>query len=144
MNYLGIDYGRKRVGVSICHDDVRIVLPMDAIISSDDGEKIEKICELVERNKIGEIVIGYPLNMNGTIGNMAKEVDSFIGRLVARLPSYTKITRTDERLTSEQATKDSRAFYCRQSAAKKQKHRRRGVIDSMAAAVILQDFLDKL
>jgi putative Holliday junction resolvase len=96
----------------------------------------------VERNKIGEIIIGYPLNMDGSTGRKVQEVDEFIRRLAAKLQNDVKITRVDERLTSEQATNEAKAFHGKQSAVKKQKHRRRGIVDAMAAVIILQDFLD--
>jgi putative Holliday junction resolvase len=114
---------------------------MDAIVASDDGEKVEKICLLVHKNKIGEIVMGYPLNMDGTSGAKAKEVDNFIGKLSKKLSGDVKITVMDERLTSEQAMDLGKAFHPKQSPAKKRKHRRRGTTDSVAALVILQDFL---
>ncbi|MDR3144283.1 MAG: Holliday junction resolvase RuvX [Puniceicoccales bacterium] len=143
MNYMGIDYGAKRVGVSICHGDVGIVLPMCAIVSDCDGEKIEKICEMVEKNCVNEIAVGYPLNMDGSVGKNASEVDNFIEKLARALPDDVKISRADERLTSDQATRDRRAIENGQSPAKKRKQRRSGAIDSAAAAIILNDFLNE-
>ncbi|MDR1433107.1 MAG: Holliday junction resolvase RuvX [Puniceicoccales bacterium] len=142
MNYLGIDYGKKRMGLSICHSDVRIALPMDAIVSDSDAEKIEKICLAVEKNKIGEIAIGYPINMDGSMGSKAREVDAFIGKLSSKLPCDVKINRVDERLTSEQAGNEAKSSRGGQSPGKKRRQRRRGIIDSLAATIILRDFLD--
>jgi putative Holliday junction resolvase len=144
VNYLGIDYGRKRTGLSICHGEIGIVLPIDAIITEDDEKKIDKICEIIRENKITGIAIGYPLNMDGTVGNMAKQVDVFVEKLAIKLPGGVEITRMDERLTSEQASEELQLFHGRQSANRKRKQRRRGSTDSQAAMIILQDFIDKL
>jgi putative Holliday junction resolvase len=143
VNYLGLDYGTKRVGVSICHGDVGVALPMDAIVAAADGEKIEKICAVVAKNSISAIAIGYPINMDGSAGRKAAEVDEFIEKLERALPSGVRIFRSDERLTSEQADCAGRADGSRQSAAKKRKRRKSGATDSIAAAIILNDFLSE-
>jgi putative Holliday junction resolvase len=117
---------------------------MDAIISENDGGKIDKILRIVEQNAIDGIAIGYPLNMDGTAGDMAKEVDKFVEKLASKLPSGVQIARMDERLTSEQAIGTSKLFHGRQSASRKKKERRRGSLDSQAAMIILQDFLAEL
>jgi putative Holliday junction resolvase len=144
VNYLGIDYGSKRVGISIYHGDVKLVLPMKAIVTECDDERVEKICTMVKENNIDGIAIGYPLNMDGTRGDKTKQVDRFIGILSNRLPSNIKINLVDERLTSEQATNEQKLFYAKQSASKTRKRRNRGIIDSQAAMIILEDFLWEL
>jgi putative Holliday junction resolvase len=144
VNYLGIDYGRKRLGLSICHGNVGIPLPLEAVISDCDGEKIAKICAIIGREKIGGIAIGYPLNMDSSIGAKASEVDAFIEKLASSLQGGIPINRVDERLTSEQVYGDERVFYGGQSPAKRKKRRRSGATDSKAATIILQDFLNEL
>lgn len=143
MNYLGIDYGQKRIGLSICHGDIGIPLPMEAIIFGDDGEKIAKIREIIDRERINGIAIGYPWNMDGSVGSQAIKIDEFIGKLGANIPDCVKIHRVDERLTSEQAEYQAHAIYTGQSPAKKRRQRKFGVVDSRAATIILQDFLDQ-
>jgi putative Holliday junction resolvase len=144
VNYLGIDLGQKRTGVSIFHGDVRIVLPMEAIVTTDDDVKIQKICEIVKRDRIDEIVIGYPLNADGSIGKKANEINNFAAKLSQQLPKGIKISFFDERFTSEQAAHSGTLAYGGQSPAKKQKQRKLGVVDSLSAAVILQEFLNEL
>jgi putative Holliday junction resolvase len=136
VNYLGIDYGRKRTGMSICHGNIGISLPIGAIISEDDGEKIAKICKIISRESVGEVVVGYPLRMDGSVGNKAKEVDDFIEKLSAFLPRGVKITRSDERLTSEQADSEATSIRGKQSPSKKKKWRKSGTTASNAAALI--------
>ncbi|MDR2778863.1 MAG: Holliday junction resolvase RuvX [Puniceicoccales bacterium] len=144
VNYLGIDYGSKRIGISIYHGDVKIVLPMKAIVAEHDYEKTEKICKIVKENRIGEIVIGYPVNMDGTLGDKAKQVDRFIKNLSNKLPNGIKINRIDERLTSEQAANEQKSFYVKQSATRTRKQRNLGIVDSRTATIILQDFLREM
>ncbi|MDR2432351.1 MAG: Holliday junction resolvase RuvX [Puniceicoccales bacterium] len=144
VNYLGIDYGSRRVGMSIYHGDVKLVLPMKAIVTECDDEKVEKICRMVKENNVDGVAIDYPLNMDGTRGNKAKQVDRFVEILSNRLPSNIKINLVDERLTSEQAINEQKLFYTKQSASKTRKRRNRGIIDSQAAMIILEDFLWEL
>jgi putative Holliday junction resolvase len=144
VNYLGIDYGFKRVGISIYHGDIKIVLPMKAIVSEHNDEKVEKICTIVKENGIDEIAIGYPINMDGTRSDKAKQVDKFMKILSSKLPDNIKIDPVDERLTSEQAINEQKLFYTKQSASRTRNQRNRGIIDSQAATIILEDFLREM
>lgn len=141
MNYLGIDFGTKRVGLSIYSDDVKIILPLPAILSVDDDKKFEEILHIVKLEKISIIAVGYPINMDGTIGEKAKAVEIFIEKLGRKLSNDIKIFKVDERLTSEEATGYDNKFYGRQSPTKKVKRRKSGVVDSQSAMIILRDFL---
>ena len=141
MNYLGVDFGTKRVGLSIYSDDVKIILPLPAILTEDDNKKLEEILHIVKLEKISVIVIGYPINMDGTIGEKAKAVEIFIEKLGRKLSDNIKIFKVDERLTSEEAIGYDNKFYGRQSPTKKVKRRKSGVVDSQSAMIILRDFL---
>ncbi|MDR1232842.1 MAG: Holliday junction resolvase RuvX [Puniceicoccales bacterium] len=144
VNYLGIDYGSRRVGISIYHGAVKLVLPMKAIVAECDDGKAEKIYTVVMENDIDEIAIGYPINMDGTRGDKTKQVDRFIEILSNRLSDNIKINLVDERLTSEQVLNEQKLFYTKQSASRTRKRRNQGIIDSQAAMVILEDFLWEL
>jgi putative Holliday junction resolvase len=135
--YLGIDYGKKRTGLSIFHDDVRIVLPLPAIVSDDDDEKVAMIRDIVGKNNVSTIVIGNPLLADGTAGTAAVAVSRFIDKLARRLPDGISIHGVDEGLTSEQAEGDMG----HRSPSRRRKMRRAGAIDSQATVIILQDFL---
>jgi putative Holliday junction resolvase len=122
LNYLGIDWGEKRIGLAHA-DDVGIAVPLPAAKAA-----------TKKARRIHEIICGYPLNMDGSVGTRAKEVDVFIGEIEKRfgLPVH----RIDERLSShsvEQGLKQQ----------KKKLDRRSGEIDSRAAALILQDFIEE-
>ncbi|GHB94913.1 Holliday junction resolvase RuvX [Cerasicoccus arenae] len=145
MNYLGIDYGEKRIGLSTGDDDVRLAVPIPAAVEPTREARVAHIAKEIQQRRIGSLVVGYPYNMDGSVGFKAKEVDAFIAELEAKfgLP----IHRTDERLTSQAAEAQMRSNKPKKSRSKvsvkaKQEERRSGNLDSRAAALILQDYLD--
>ncbi len=132
MNYLGLDWGEKRIGLSYA-DEVGIAVPLPAAIAKSKEGRLLHIESIIKERKIDEIVCGYPLNMNGSIGFKAKEVDAFILEIESRFGLL--VHRADERLSSysvEQTMKKQ----------KKQLDRKSGAIDSRAATLILQDFIE--
>lgn len=133
MRCLGIDYGAKRVGLS--HgDEVGVATPLPALTDADEAVRWARLGALIRQRRITDLVIGYPYNMDGSVGFKAKEVDAFIARLEADfgLPVH----RVDETLTS---------YAAESTIAKKDRRgvRDSGLIDSRAATLILQDFLDQ-
>jgi len=133
MHCLGIDYGTKRVGLA--HgDEIGVATPLPALVDADDKVRWRKLGELIKARRITDLVLGYPYNMDGTAGFKAKEVEAFAERLTAEfgLPVHL----VDETLTSAEAEA---------SIAKKDRRgvRDSGLIDSRAACLILQDFLDQ-
>ena len=132
-NYLGIDYGTKRIGLAWA-DDLGIALPIGAFPGVDDHSYLENFREVVDQKKINEIIVGYPIHMDGTVGVRAKEVDIFIKVLeeAFKIP----IHRVDERLTSLAAEE----AMGKQSVKKKKQ--KLGKIDASAAGIILRDFIE--
>jgi putative Holliday junction resolvase len=133
MNFLGIDWGEKRIGLA--HgDDLGIALPLPAAVAPTKKARLQQIAQTIEKRQIDALVVGYPLNMDGSVGFKAKEVDAFVGELETRfrLPVY----RVDERLSSHSVEQGLRK-------EKKKPSRKSGEIDSRAAALILQDFLEE-
>lgn len=133
MRCLGIDYGSKRIGLS--HgDELGVAVPLPALIEPDEAERWRKLGELAKARRITDLVVGYPFNMDGSAGFKAKEVDMFVAALKARfgLPVHL----VDETLTSYEAER---------TIAKKARRdvRDSGLVDSRAATIILQDFLDQ-
>jgi len=142
MNFLGIDYGDKRIGLSF-GDELGLAVPLPAAVKPSQRERMASIEHVIRERKIDALVVGYPYNMDGTVGFKAKEVDRFIETLVARF--RLPVHRVDERLTSHQAAAQMRAAAGKQkkrSPQAQQNARRTGELDSRAAALILQDFLD--
>lgn len=133
MHFLGIDYGTKRVGLA--HgDEIGVATPLPALVDADEAVRWRKLGELIKARRITELVLGYPYNMDGSIGFKAKEVEAFAERLTAEfgLPVHL----VDETLTSDEAES---------SIAKKDRRsvRGSGLVDSRAACLILQDYLDQ-
>ena len=97
MNYLGIDWGEKRIGLAHA-DEVGIAVPLPAATAATKKARLQHIEEMIKTRRIHEIVCGYPLNMDGSVGTRAKEVDVFISEIEKRfgLPVH----RIDERLSS--------------------------------------------
>jgi len=137
MHALGIDYGSRRVGLAY-GDDVGVATPLQAATQPTPEERFECIAEVILQRKIDRLVVGYPYNMDGTVGFKAREVDAFIEKLENRFK--LPVSRIDETLTSVQAeSADKRS---RRGPEKARKNRATGHIDSSAAAIILQDYLD--
>jgi putative Holliday junction resolvase len=133
LNYLGIDWGEKRIGLAHA-DEVGIAVPLPAAVASTKKARLQHIEEMIKQRRIHELVCGYPLNMDGSVGFKAKEVDVFIGEMEKRFK--LPIHRIDERLSSHSVEQGLKS-------QKKKLDRRSGEIDSRAAALILQDFIEE-
>ena len=134
MRCLGIDYGEKRIGLA-WGDELGVATPLPAAVESSFEQRIANIKQLIEERSATDIVVGYPYNMDGTVGFKAQEVDEFIRKIEALfgLPVH----RIDERLTSHRMESDLGL-----NARKERELRKSGIVDSGAAALILQDWLD--
>jgi putative Holliday junction resolvase len=133
MHCLGLDYGTRRVGVAY-GDDLGVATPLPALIEADPEKRWKALEALVRNRRITDIVLGYPLNMDGTAGPKARETDEFAARL--RAAFALPVHLVDERLTSYEA----------ESTVEKKKRRAlraSGIVDSRAATLILQDFLNQ-
>jgi len=141
MSFLGLDYGAKRWGLSF-GDELGLALPLPAAVATEAEQRFAQVAREIAARKISELVVGYPYNMDGTAGFKAREVDAFIAELERRFK--LPVHRTDERLTSHAAASQSRAKPGKRprTAAAHQADRATGELDSRAAAIILQDFLD--
>jgi putative Holliday junction resolvase len=133
MRCLGIDYGKKRIGLS-CGDELGVATPLPALIDPSPKIRQEQLAALIRRQRITDLVVGHPLNMDDTAGFKAREAEAFAAQLQKNfgLPVHL----VDERLTSYEA----------EQTIPKQKRRAvraTGLIDSRAACLILQDFLNR-
>ncbi len=142
MNLLGIDYGHKRIGLAYADTSLGVAVPIPAAVQPSLEARLAQIADTIKNRKIEKIIVGYPYNMDGTVGAKAREVDEFIGKIkpLFGLP----IDRTDERLSSFQAERDYFAMSpkTKKSVAARKKHRKSGDIDSRACALFLQEYLD--
>ena len=126
--YLGLDVGEKRIGVAIADDQVKIAIPYQTI--EVDGHEIEAIAEIVVREGVQTIVVGYPRNQSGEATAQTAFVEAFVGRLTDIAPA---IVYQDESLTSVLAEQRLQA---------QGKPYEKGDIDANAATIILQDYLE--
>lgn len=133
MRCIGVDYGERRVGVSF-GDELGVAIPLSAIVLPSESERLAALVKIARERRATDLVFGYPYNMDGSVGFKAKEVDAFVVKLgeLIDLPVH----RIDERLTSREASK---AF----PKGRDDELRRSGKIDSVAATLILQDFLNQ-
>jgi putative Holliday junction resolvase len=131
--FLGVDYGTKRIGLAWA-DELGIALPIGAFPGVEDDSHLDEISDVVSKKGVTEIIVGYPIHMDGTVGLRAKEVDVFIATLEKSLS--LPVHRVDERLTSLAAEEAMGP----QSLKKKKKNL--GKIDASAAGLILRDFIE--
>lgn len=131
MKYLAIDYGTKRIGLAICDRDETIVSPY-AVIECD-SRTVDRIAEIADAEDVDGIVMGLPLNMDGTAGPAAQTVQDFAAQLNSKL--RLPVDFQDERLTSFEA---GYKLVPAELTRKKKKKR----LDAVAAAGILQAFLE--
>ena len=103
MNILGIDWGEKRIGLAFA-DDLKIPVPLKPAIQKSLKQRMDFIKKTIEEKKIEFIVVGYPLNMNGSAGEKAKQVDNFINKLKKRF--NLPLIKIDERLTTQNVEND--------------------------------------
>jgi putative Holliday junction resolvase len=132
MRYLAIDYGAKRTGLAVCDRGETIASPLTVIQGQ--KELIKKISEVVEKEDIEAVVLGLPLNMDGSEGAQSKLVLKFGKQLQNNLK--IPVLLQDERLSSFSAEeKLTPANYTRGKRKKR--------LDAVAAAEILQSFLEQ-
>ena len=131
---LGIDYGSQRIGLSLSDPLGLIARPIDAL--KNDSKLFEHLKQLAGEAHVQLIIVGMPLNLKGQRAYMAEEVQQFVDRLRSELG--TEVETLDERFTSTIA----RRTMLEMGTKKKDRRKRDGRVDSMAAAVMLQGFLD--
>jgi putative holliday junction resolvase len=130
--FLGIDHGARRWGLSF-GDELGVATPLPALVEADPARRWEALSAVIAGRRVTEIVLGHPLNMDGSAGFKAKEVEAFGERL--RRAHGLPVHLVDETLSSyeaEEATPRRARRALRPS----------GIIDSRAATIVLQDYLD--
>lgn len=135
---LGLDYGTKRIGIAIS-DELRIIAQPLEYISADPIFKVwERLKELLHEMPYRLIIIGLPRNMNGSNGAAVEKVKHFIHLLKKEKGLDIPIKTWDERLTTVLANR----LLSRSIHSQKRRKRRKEKVDKVAAAIILQGFLD--
>lgn len=134
MRILGIDYGNRRTGVAISDDTEFLASSIGTVIGSDADKVAKEIADIYDKENAQKIVLGLPKNMDGTMGFRAEYTLKFKELLQNLLPD-TEIVLYDERMTTMAATQ-----YMNITDVRGKK--RKSTIDTLAAKIILQDYLD--
>ena len=128
---MALDVGTKRIGIALS-DYLQVIATPHSFISRVPEEKeIEEITKIAKENRVEKIVVGVPINMDGTFGGQAKDCQDFSQKLIG-----FDIILEDERLTSEEAEERLRS---RKIDFRKNK----GLVDMESACVILEQYLGK-
>ena len=137
MRILGIDYGEARVGVAIT-DPLNITAQGLEMIQRNNSDKVvlRRLDEILEDYEIDTIVVGLPLNMNGTISERAEITKKFVHKLKCKY-NKIKIEEIDERLTTVAAHKTMNFLDVN-------KHKKRNIVDTISAVYILETYLNKI
>jgi putative Holliday junction resolvase len=131
---LGIDFGTRRIGVAVSDELGLTAQPLSSLEPASEQEALSILQGLIDQYGVREVVVGLPKNMNGSLGPAAEAALAFARRLEESVP--VKVTMWDERLTSRAA---ERVLI----EADLSRAKRKGRVDQMAAALILQGFLDR-
>ncbi|MFC1847200.1 Holliday junction resolvase RuvX [Chloroflexota bacterium] len=131
---LGLDIGDKRIGVALSDPGGILASPFTIIDCTDEKQDIEAIINIIEQNQVGQIVAGLPLSMDGSTSEQAEKVKAFVHSLCSH--TEVPVEFRDERLTTVSAKR-------LMQAASTKKTRRKDRDDAIAAALILQGYLDE-
>ena len=134
MRIVAVDLGDVRTGLAAGDDVVRIVQPLKVIEERDPARRLERVADEIDRHGADRIVVGLPLNMDGTEGEAAVAARRFGEALAGRIG--VPVDYQDERLTSFDADERLKGSGLTRRGKKK-------VQDSIAAATILEDWLGR-
>jgi len=154
MRSLGLDVGDKRTGVAISDPQGILATPLTVLISKDEDALINEIIKLVEQYKAECIVVGLPRRLNGELGKQASKITAFVDKLSwrAKQSNLNQLdvqlwderlsTKAAERLMMEAGGKGSKLRSRAKRGAKNHSFSVKAEVDAVAAAFILQGFLD--
>jgi putative Holliday junction resolvase len=134
MRYIGIDLGTRRIGLAF-GDELGVATPLPALTQADEKARRAALLAVIRERRANEIVLGHPLNMDDSVGPKAKEAEAFAAGLRQELG--VPVHLVDERLTSHEAESSI-------AKSKRREIRASGIIDSRAATLILQDYLNQI
>lgn len=131
---MGIDLGERRIGVALSDEGGVIASPRETVERKGNRRDIPLLLDIARRENVGEILVGMPLSLDGSEGAQARKVARFVEAL--RAETDLTVTTWDERLSTVSA---ERALL----EADVSREKRRRAIDRVAAAIILQSYLDR-
>ena len=130
--YIGIDYGQKKIGLSVTDDDKVFAFPLETVKNID---FFDFIFDFIKENNVEKFVVGKPIRMSGENSDVEVEITKFIKKLERKFPEIP-VVRFDERFTSKIATKSILL-----AGAKKKTRLNKEIVDKISATIILRDFL---
>lgn len=131
--YIGIDYGQKKIGLSVTDDNKVFAFPLETVKNID---FFDFIFDFTKENNVDKFIVGKPIRMSGENSEIESEIIKFIKKLEKKFPNIP-IVRFDERFTSKIATKSILS-----SGAKKKLRLKKEIVDKISATIILRDFLE--
>ncbi|CAN5452402.1 Holliday junction resolvase RuvX [soil metagenome] len=130
---LGVDFGQARIGVAVSDELGMLAHPVETVPAANASVAAKRIAQLAREKNVERVIVGVPRHMNGAIGAAAEHVQAFAAKLRPLLTCPVELW--DERLSTTAA---NRAL--RKSGAKTRQTR--GIVDQVAAQMILQSYLD--
>jgi putative Holliday junction resolvase len=145
LRILALDYGGARIGLAIGNTEAGLAQPLGTLDRINRNEDMRRLRELVREHGVQQIVVGLPLRLDGTRGDMAEEAARFGQRVHKQMG--LPVEMVDERLTSWEAERlleeqQGRTIHSASSKQRKKENPKLGV-DAMAAALILKEYLDR-
>lgn len=126
MKYLGIDYGSRRIGLALSDEERKLAFPYKILENKNDSYVAEELTGVIKKELVSEIVVGLPLSFSGEENNQSRASRRFVDKVLRRLKLPVHF---QNEILSSRAAKPGSA---------------KGKIDSAAAALILQDYLDNI
>ena len=141
MKFLGIDYGTKRIGLAVSDENGTLAFPKEIVLN--DADTLKRLGEIIEQEKILEIVIGESVDFSGKLNALSARIEVFILELEEKFK--LPIHKQKEFLTSVEARKstNTKKDLSPSQARSRVKQIKSGRIDASAAALILQRYLDR-
>jgi len=132
MKIMAVDFGDSRTGLAVCDRSEFLASPAGVIEEKDFDRCIEKVAAAAKENGAEEIVVGYPKNMNNTIGERAQKCELFAQKL-------SELVNVPVKLWDERSTTVSAHYYLNQTNTRGKK--RKAVVDAVAATIILESYM---
>ena len=133
MKIMAVDFGDARTGLAVCDRTEFLASPVGVIHEKEFYQTVNKVAAAVKEYDVKEVVVGYPKNMNGTVGDRAKKCETFVEML-------QQIVDVPVKLWDERSTTVSAHEILNETNSRGKK--RKAVVDAVAATIILENYLD--
>ena len=131
---LGLDIGDRRIGVALSDPEGILASPLTIINCKDDVADVEAITDIISQQQVRKVIVGLPRSMDGSLGKQAEKVKAFTQKLCSHTEASVEFR--DERLTTVSAKRLMRGAHTKKTKSKAR-------YDAIAAALILQGYLDE-